>query len=85
MLPEFEIPPLTCVVHGVESHGFMTGATGCKVRYASVSNPKQVNFELTTSNPWAGINSGNSFHNGLKVNMILGGGNNNVVHFTIYK
>jgi hypothetical protein len=83
MLPVFEIPPLTCVVHGVESHGFLTGATDCKVRYVSVSDP-QVFFELSTSNPYAGDNHSESVQNGVQVNIITGGGNNNAVHFTIY-
>jgi hypothetical protein len=82
MLPVWEIPPLTCVVHGVESHGVATGATDCKVRYVSVSD--QVFFELSTSNPFFGSNSASSIQDGVKVNIIKGGGNNNVVHFTIY-
>lgn len=78
--PEASISGMQSLVYGVESNSFATGVE-CTTTYSSRDGSY---FELTTSNPFIGSNSIRASHSpSLKLEPIIGKGNNNQVRWSI--
>jgi hypothetical protein len=82
------IEPDEVIVYRVESHGFMTGCTGCVIGYslsaANRGNLSRCEYKWFTSNPYAGSNDAGSIGQ-RDVIVRKGGGNNNQVKIIIQR